>query len=730
MIWRRKPSLAPALQAAPTSLFHPRWHRVAALKPQLRGHIEVKLQVQRGMPFHVLRDLTNDNAQRLNKAAYAFVGRCDGRATVQQIWDALLAAQPEEAMSQTEVIDLLAALHGRGLMQFDVTPDVEALFHAQDRRRRKRRLGGVNPMAFRLPLGDPSRLLAPLRPLAPRIFSPTGFVLWALAILAALVAAAMHSDQLMLDAQKLLFSPGYLLLAWLSYPFIKAVHEAAHALALMRYGGQVRTAGITLIVLNPVPFVDASAADSLRSRYQRALVSAAGIMAELLMAALALAVWLTVQPGFVRDMAAIVVLTAGMSTLLTNGNPLLRYDGYFVLCDLLDLRNLATRSGRYWAEGLGRRLFGVQPHTPVEPMSGERFWLRVYAPASWVYRLALTLVVSLWIGSFSALLGLFIGAMMLVANILLPAYRMLQTVRGSMDEASNRGQIRVRMALVALVLIGLLGWLPVPFTSVAQGVVWLPEQAQIRAETEGFVQHLAATDGQRVRKDDLIALLDDAPLAARRASLSADLAEIDVRLYHAITTAPEQAPDLREKLAYSQAELARVDEKLAQREVRAQADGVLVLPPAQQLVGQFKKRGEAIGYLLTGGPRVVRVALPQSQADLVRSRLGEVYVRLAEDIGPTYPGRITLQVPGTQQRLPSAALGDSAGGAIATAPHDQDGMTPLQPVVVMDIALPVAAGERFGARALVRFDHGTASIASQALRALQQLMLGHFSPTA
>lgn len=730
MMWRRRPSSARDAQAAPASLFNPRWHRVAGLKPQLRGHVEVKLQVQRGTPFHVLRDLTNDNAQRLNKAAYAFVGRCDGRATVQQIWDAVLAAHPEDAMSQTEVIDLLVGLHGRGLMQFDVTPDVEALFHAQDRRRRKRRLGGVNPMAFRLPLGDPSWLLTPLKPWAPRVFSPTGFALWALAVLAALVATAMHWDALVLYAQKVLFSPGYLLLGWLSYPFIKAVHEAAHALALVRYGGQVRTAGITLIVLNPVPFVDASAADGLRNRYQRALISAAGIMAEMLMAAIALAVWLAVQPGLVRDMAFIVMLTAGLSTLLTNGNPLLRYDGYFVLCDLLDLRNLATRSGRYWAEGLGRRLFGVQPRAPVEPIAGERFWLRVYAPASWVYRLVLTFVVSLWIGSFSALLGFFIGALMLAANIIVPAYRMLQAMRGSLHDASNRGQVRVRMAVVALVLIGLLGWLPVPFTSVAQGVVWLPERAQIRAETEGFVRHLAATDGQRVQTGDLIALLDDPPQVARRASLAGDVAEIDVRLYHAVTHTPEQAPDLREKLAYSQAELARVDEKLAQREVRAQADGVLVLPPAEELVGQFKKRGDAIGYLLTAGPQVVRVALPQSQADLVHSRLGEVHVRLAEDIGPAYPGRIAQQVPGTQQRLPSAALGDVAGGAIATDPNDKDGVTPRQPVVVMDIALPQAAGERFGARALVRFDHGTDSIASQALRGLQQLLLGHFSPTA
>ena len=730
MMWRRKPSALDEAQAAPASLFNPRWHRVAGLKPQLRGHVEVKLQVQRGEPFYVLRDLSNDNAQRLNKAAYAFVGRCDGRATVQQIWDAVLASHPEEAMSQTEVIDLLVALHGRGLAQFDVPPDVEALFHAQDLRRRKRRLGGVNPMAFRLPLGNPTRLLAPLKPLAPWVFSPAGFALWALAVLAGLLAAAMHWSELVLYAGKVLFSPGYLLLGWLSYPVIKAVHEAAHALALMRHGGQVRQAGITLIVLNPVPFVDASAADGLRSRHQRALISAAGIMAEMAMAAIAMAIWLAVQPGMVRDMAFIVMLTAGLSTLLTNGNPLLRYDGYFVLCDLLDLRNLATRSGRYGAEALGRRLFGTEPRTPIEPLPGERFWLRVYAPASWVYRLVLSIVVSLWIGSFSALLGFFMGGLMLMANTVMPLRNMVQTMRGSLQDEPARRRATLRVAALVIALVALLGWLPLPFSSVAQGVVWLPERAQIRAETEGFVTRLAATDGQRVQAGALIAVLQDEPLVARRASLAADVAELDVRLHHAIANAPEQAPDLREQLTYSQAELARVDEKLALREVRALADGVLVLPPGEELVGQFRKRGEAIGYLLTAGPQVVRVALPQRQADLVRSRQGDVHVRLAESLRTEHAGRIAHQVPGTLMHLPSAALGDLAGGDIPTDPSDKDGVTPQQPVVVMDIALAAPSGERFGARALVRFDHGTASIASQALRGLQQLLIGHFSPSA
>jgi putative peptide zinc metalloprotease protein len=715
---------------AQDSLFNPSWHRVAGLRPLVRSHTELRLQAQRGTALHVLRDLTNDNAVRLNAAAYAFVGRCDGRSTVQQIWDAMLAAQPDQGITQTEIIDLLTGLHGRSLLQFDVTPDVETLFHAQDRRVRKRRIGGVNPLAFRLPLGDPSRLLVPLRRLGPVLFSPLGCVLFLATVLPALLLAAMHWDALTREASKVLQSPGYILLAWLCYPFIKGAHEAAHALALQRYGAEVRQAGITLIALSPVPFVDASASDALRQRSQRALVSAAGILAEIGLASFALFVWLAVQPGWVRDLAFVVMLTGALSTVLTNGNPLLRYDGYFVLCDLLDLRNLGNRSGRWWSEALGRRLFGLHARTPIEPLPGERWWLLLYAPLSWTYRMVLSIVIGLWLGSFSALLGAAALGLLLTANSLLPLWRMLQMLGVGLREEKERRTAWLRAVGVIAGIVGLVTLVPLPLHSVAEGVVWLPERAQLRAGTDGFVIGLDAANGQRVQAGQRIAQLDDPALPPRRASLVGNVAEANVLLFQAIDRAPHEAPDLRQRLSYHQAELARLDERLAEREIRAQADGLLVLPQHDELVGQFRRRGETIGYLLTAAPTTVRVALPQQQAELVRASTQGVAVRLLETRDQTHHGRIALRVPGTQTQLPSAALSDSAGGPIPTDPADPDRVRTRQPVVVMDIEVDAPSSERFGGRALVRFDHGTAPLAQQALQSLQQLLLGHFNPRA
>jgi len=267
-------------------------------------------------------------------------------------------------------------------------------------------------------------------------------------------------------------------------------------------------------------------------------------------------------------------------------------------------------------------------------------------------------------------------------------------------------------------------------------VVWLPERAQIRAGTDGFIAQFAAHDGQPVRAGDLIATLRDDRLHAAAAALAADATDLEVALFDAESTAPEKVPALREKLAYSRAEAARNDLRIAQLAVRAPADGVLVIPHQADQLGSYRKQGELVGHLMTGDPLTVRVALPQHEADLVRGGAGAattpVGVRLAEEGGRLRAGHVMRDLDGAVSRLPSAALGDVGGGAIETDPGEKDGMTTRAPVVLMDVAIadarPADIGERIGARALVRFDHGTLPLAQQALRRLRQLVLHHFDP--
>ena len=130
--------------------------------------------------------------------------------------------------------------------------------------------------------------------------------------------------------------------------------------AVKRWGGEVNEMGITLLVFMPIPYVEASSSATFPSKWQRVAVGAAGMYLELLLAGGAMFVWLYMGPGLLRTLAFNTMVVAGVSTVVINANPLLRYDGYFILADLIEIPNLAPRSYRCLGDLVQRYLFGVR----------------------------------------------------------------------------------------------------------------------------------------------------------------------------------------------------------------------------------------------------------------------------------------------------------------------------------------------------------------------------------
>jgi len=435
-----------------------------------------------------------------------------------------------------------------------------------------------------------------------------------------------------------------------------------------------------------------------------------------------------VQPGLVRDIALAVMFIGSASTLLINGNPLLRFDGYYVLCDAFDLRNLATRSRRYWIGRLNRHVLGLNSQRFLDPLPGERGWLIAYAPLAWIYRVSLSLAIALWVGSQSEVLGVIVGATSCWSLFGAPLWSLFAHLRGSLLRETARMQLAMRIAALATVVVLLFGVVPLPFNTVAEGVVWPPDKAQLRNETEGFLASFVVPDGAQVKTGDLLIVMRDDNLAATRAGNQSDVVELESQLFQAMETDPGKVPNLNQKLEYARAQLARIEQRIEKLQIRAKTDGVVVLPHQQDLLGSFHKQGELLGYLLTNEPLTVRVALPQQDAALVRSALNKVDVRLAEYGSNTHAGRVSLDMPATVDQLPSQALGDRGGGQILTDAADKNGLKTRTSVVLMDVAVPDFRTSRIGGRALVRFDHGQLPLALQALRQLQQLVLHTFNP--
>ncbi|HEV7476543.1 MAG TPA: hypothetical protein VGO02_02265, partial [Burkholderiales bacterium] len=418
----------------------PAWYRVAALQPRLRSHARVHRHEYRGERWYVVTDALSRRAHRFGAEAYYVLGLMNGRRSLQEIWEAATARFGEEAPTQDEIIQLLGQLHTAEVLQCEVTPDVDELLRRSQLVARRSRLAKLmSPLAIKFPLFDPDRLLQRLLPWYRPLFGPFGAVLWLLVVGWGALTAASHWDALTQDLGHRALAPENLLLIALVFPLIKALHEFGHACAVRAWGGEVHEMGVMLLVLMPVPYVDASAASAFPEKWRRVVVGAGGMLVELVAASIALFFWLEMEPGVPRAALFNVMLIAGVSTVLFNANPLLRFDGYYILADLLEIPNLRTRAQQQLSSYFQRRLFGLD--LPLSDTSRrERVWLTLFAVCSFFYRISVTLAIAIFVASQYFFVGVLLGLWALVGGFVMPLVSLLNYLANNPRLGRNRGR--------------------------------------------------------------------------------------------------------------------------------------------------------------------------------------------------------------------------------------------------------------------------------------------------
>jgi putative peptide zinc metalloprotease protein len=359
-----------------SSLHSDSWFRIAGQRVALRPHIRVFRQRFRGERWFVLHDPFNNQYFRLRPAAWEFVTRLGLDRTVDAVWNEVVERDPVEAPGQEEVLRLLAQLYRSNLLHSTIAPDTAKLFERyRKRRQRETRTYLQNIMFARIPLFDPDALLKRLVPVVKPVIGVSGFLVWLAVVLAALKVVVDHAGVLFGQAQGVLAAAN---LPWLyvGLVLVKLVHEFGHAIVCRRYGGEVHTMGVMFLLFTPVPYMDATSSWSFRSRWHRALVGASGMIAELFVAALATFVWAQTAPGAVNSIAYNIMFVASVSTVLFNANPLLRFDGYYILSDLLDIPNLhqgrPRRCAMRWSRGPSASPARAVRRAPVGRRSGCR----------------------------------------------------------------------------------------------------------------------------------------------------------------------------------------------------------------------------------------------------------------------------------------------------------------------------------------------------------------------
>jgi putative peptide zinc metalloprotease protein len=620
-------------------------------------------------------------------------------------------------------------LHGGDLLLCDVPPDTLELFQRYQSKQRKQWLQRLwSPLSLRFPLWNPDAFLDRWLFLVHPLFGWAGFLIWSGVVGAAVMLAASHWVDLSKDVADQVLAPNNLVVLFFVYPLVKFLHELGHAFSSKVWGGEVHEMGIMLLVFMPVPYVDASSSWGFRDKKKRAVVGAAGMIVEIFLAAIALFVWLNVEPGVVRSIAYNVMLIGGVSTIFFNGNPLLRFDGYYIFSDLIEVPNLVSRANNYLGYLFQRYIFGIKSVNSPVTAKGERAWFLIYGIASAVYRIVITFSIILFIAGKFFVIGVFFAIWAAATMIAVPLVKSFRFIFNSPLAQQNRVRtVTASMGLFVFV-VGFIFLFPMPLSTYAEGVVWLPEQAIVRAKTDGFIKKILASPNSVVAQDQILIEMDDPILRSEQEVLNYQLAELQAKFKDVWSEDQVKAQIFEEQMKSVQAELDEVMEKIQNLTLKSASSGIIILPHSEDLPDRFLHKGDLVGYIVNYPITTVRGVVTQDNIGLVRERAKAVQIRLAENIKNLQPAKIIREVPAASDQLPSSALGTVGGGIIPVDPSEKKGERAYEPVFQIELAINSGIDARnIGERVYIRFDHGGEPLARQWYRVGRQLFLRKFS---
>ncbi|MGN7614622.1 peptidase M50, partial [Magnetococcales bacterium HHB-1] len=372
-----------------------------------------------------VQDPFNNQFFRIRPEAYRFVARLKRDQTVEEVWEACIKESPDDAPGQEEVIQLLSQLYFANLLYYSSSPETDKLFERYKKRKKKEVQSKlVSFMFLRIPLIDPDAFLNKIAPLIRMIFSPIGAIIWVLMALIAGKTVIDHFDQVVQQAEGVL-APENLFYLYLGLVIVKILHEFGHAALCKRFGGEVHTMGVMLILLSPLPYMDASASWGFRKPWKRAMVGAAGMIVEVLVASIAVLVWANTGQGVVHSLAYNMMFVASVSTVLFNANPLLRFDGYYILSDILDIPNLSKRSNMQLRHVVEKYLFGWRASQSAAETKKSAWILSSFGLLSGIYRIIIFGGILLFVADKYLLLGLFMAVSGLFFWLVMPLGRLI-----------------------------------------------------------------------------------------------------------------------------------------------------------------------------------------------------------------------------------------------------------------------------------------------------------------
>lgn len=711
--------------AEATQTFSESWHRIAGQRIALRRGINTRRQNFRGKRWIVIENPLSNQFFRLTPAAYEFVARLRPDRTVEEVWKECMERFPDEAPGQEQVIQLLSQLYYANLLQYAEAADATQLFERFQRtKQRETRSKLMNIMFMRFPLLDPDEFLNKTMGLVGKFISPLGAIIWLGFVGFALKLAFDNWTRLMDESQGVL-APQNLPLLYVGLIVVKTLHEFGHAYFTKKYGGEVHVMGVLLMIFTPTPYVDATSSWGFRSRKQRILVGAAGMIVEVFVAAIATMIWANTGPGVLHNLCYNMIFVASVSTVLFNLIPLLRFDGYYILSDLLDIPNLAQRSMAQLRHLVERYAFGLRKSESPAYSKREEWWLTSFGISSSIYRIFVFGSILLFVADRLLLIGIIMAVICAISWIVVPLVKLVKYL-ASDPKLDRRRPRAVGISLaVATVIILLLQVIPFPHHFRAPGVLEARTWSQVLNESAGELAQVVVKPGTVVKAGDALAVFKNPELDLALAAARASKTETEARLLQAMRMETANLKPLRSKLESVEKRIARLEADRRALTVRARHGGLWLAPSIEEGLGRWMAKGTSLGLVVDPSSFEFIATVLQEDVDRLFGRgIRGAEIRFIGQAGKTVPATNLRKIPAEKRNLPSPALGWAGGGEIPVSAQDPEGQRAAEPFfeVHADIGAAPEVALVHGRSGKIRFKLPSEPLLPRIVRRFQQLL--------
>ena len=641
--------------------------KLSSVKIGARKDLSTSRHVFRGKPSYIVHDPVTFNSHRFSKFDYQFLSALNRNETLASTFARLVDEEVVEAKDEHSFYEFVLHLQGRGLLDLPIN-DSKQLYDRYVKMSSQEKGNFVSKLLFlKIPLLNPNDFLDRTFHLTKPLFSKWFLAIWAVTItISVCMLVAKWSDFCAPFANVL--ATRNLIILFVVMTALKVWHEFGHAYACKINGGAVPDMGALLMCGMPMAYVDVSSSWSFVSRRHRLLVGVGGMYFESIAAAIAVFVWAFTPEGIVNSSAHFVVLMASITTLLFNANPLMRYDGYYILSDVLGIPNLRQRSMSYLKNQFKKIALDL-PVSQQKTSRLEKLILFSYGIAANFYQVFLVVTISFMLASQFFALGIALGASFVASSIFGPLLKFYSYMVSSEETKPVRFRALAVGGAMAAIALAIIGLFPMSGGVIAKGQLGFEKTHFVRMPFGSIVGNISVQPNELVTPDQVVMQLENHDVVDQFHLTSANL-----KRAKAAFVASTGEPKLEHHQRYfdlesEQERLANARSFIDQLVVTPDFSGIILSCPSRTDVGKYFPVGEEI-MRIGSGDHVVRCLLNSEQLRNAQPNVGQnVSLRFYAGAPRNYSGTIERIETAGNQRIDMMGLTQISGGDIFVDPN-------------------------------------------------------------